>query len=99
MDAMMPFAIVTPFGMLLLRVSVENAVGMFRSLAAHTTTKLTPNDQLTILPNSVRRKTTPTMMSGSDPSPVMMATASMMPESRLSSVAGMAAPMPNEPAM
>ena len=58
---------------------------MFRSLAAHTTTKLTPNDQLTILPNSVRRKTTPTMMSGSDPSPVMMATASMMPESRLSS--------------
>ena len=49
-----------------------------------------------MLPNSVMRNTTPMMMNSRLPLPAMMATASMMPESSDTSLAGMAAPMPNE---
>ena len=77
-------------------LSCANTFGMFFLRAACSATKFTPNDQLTMLPNSVMRNTMPTTMNSTLPTPAMMPTASMMPESSEMSSAGMAAAMPNE---
>ena len=55
---------------------------------------LTPSDHETMLPKRVSRNTTLTTTNSGLPSPTMMASASEMPESMVSSSTGMATPMP-----
>ena len=91
-----PLTMAAPVGIWFFLLSCANTFGMFFLRAACSATKFTPNDQLTMLPNNVMRNTMPTTMNSTLPTPAMMPTASMMPESSEMSMAGMAAPMPNE---
>ena len=89
--ATMPLTMAAPVGIWFFLLSCANTCGMFCLRAACSATKFTPNDQLTMLPNSVMRNTMPTTMNSTLPTPAMMPTASMMPESSEMSSAGMAA--------
>ena len=91
-----PLMTAAPVGIWFFSLSRAKGRGMLPFFAACSATKFTPNDQLTMLPNSVTRNTMPTTTNRALPTPAMMPTASMMPESSEMSSAGMAAPMPNE---